>query len=213
MLKAIIFDVDGVLVDSMRFQADSWIKLFDGVDIKITREDIYLLEGSNDREIIKIIFERAGKEPEFGQIEHLAKKRNKIFDFDLIEPFKGTLDCLKELKRHFTLAAVSGSSHSIVERNMNKFFSGFFDVIIDGDEMERGKPNPDPYLKALEKLDLTKKECIVVENAPLGITAAIRAELYCVAVASTLDPEKLKYADLVFENHATLFDYLKSLIP
>lgn len=212
MIKAIIFDVDGVLVDSMRFQADSWVKVLEEVGIPITREDIYLLEGTNDREIIKILFERAGKKPELEQIENLAKKRNKIFEFDLIEPFKGTLDCLKQLKQHCTLAAVSGSSHTIVERNMDKFFSGFFDVIIDGDEMERGKPNPDPYLKALIKLNLTKKECIVVENAPLGITAAKRAGLYCVAVSSTLDPEKLQHADLVFEDHTALFGYLKDLI-
>jgi beta-phosphoglucomutase len=96
---------------------------------------------------------------------------------------------------------------------MNKFYSGLFDIIITGDEMERGKPNPDPYLKALEKLDLTKNECIAIENSPFGITAAKRAELFCVAVASTLEPEKLQHADTVFEDHTALFNYLKSLTP
>ena len=78
--------------------------------------------------------------------------------------------------------------------------------------MERGKPDPAPFLKALEKLDMTKNECIVIENSPLGITAAKRAELYSVAVASTLEPEKLQHADLVLEDHTVLFDYLKSPI-
>lgn len=213
MLKAIIFDMDGVLVDSMSLQADSWYTVFKEIGIEIKREDIYLLEGSNARGIIKAIFEKAGKKPEPEQIEYLAKKKKEVFNFDLLKPFKGTLDCLKELKPHFTLAAVSGSSSFTVGRAINKFFPGFFDVIITGDEMENGKPDPDPYLKALQRLDLDKNECFVVENSPFGITAAKRAKLYCVAVASTLEPEKLQHADIVFGNHTALFDYLKSLTP
>ena len=213
MLKAIIFDVDGVLVDSMYFQADAWYKAFKEEDIEINRKDIYLLEGSNDRGIIVDIFEKAGKKLESWHIKHLANKKREVFEFDKIEPFKDIPGCLKELKLYFKLAAVSGSSGDMVKKTVNKFFPDYFDVVIAGDELERGKPNPDPYLKALEKLDLTKDECIVVENAPMGITAAKRAELYCVAVASTLETEKLQHADLVFEDHATLIDYLESLIP
>ena len=101
----------------------------------------------------------------------------------------------------------------MVERVTNEFFPSYFDVIITGDEMERSKPNPDPYLKALEKLNLNNKECIVVENSPFGISAANRAEIYCVAIASTLEPEKLKNADIVLNDHIALFKYLKNLIP
>ena len=77
MLKAIIFDVDGVLVDSMGLQADSWYKAFEEIGIKITREDIYLLEGSNAKGIIEAVFKKTGKEPEPGQVEHLAKRKKK----------------------------------------------------------------------------------------------------------------------------------------
>ena len=77
---------------------------------------------------------------------------------------------------------------------------------------KRGKPDPDPYIKSLEKLGVTKNECIVVENAPFGNNCREkRAGLYCVAVATTLDPEKLQNADLVFEDHNALFGYLKSV--
>lgn len=213
MLKAIIFDVDGVLVDSMRFQADAWVKAFKEVGITITREDIYELEGSNNRRLIKSIFEKAGKEPETWHLEQLPEKKREALEFDRIKPFEGILDCLKALKRHFKLALVSGSHTDTVNKVVNKYFSNYFDVIITGSDLEHGKPDPDPYLKALEKLDLTKNECIVIENAPLGITAAKRAGLYCVAVASMLEPEKIKHADLVLEDHADLLEYLKSLIP
>ncbi len=107
---------------------------------------------------------------------------------------------------------VSGSHADTIDKIVNKFFPNYFDVIITGSDLERGKPDPAPYLKALEKLELAKNECIVIENAPLGITAAKRAGLYCVAVASTLEPEKVQHADLVFNDHSALLEYLKSLI-
>lgn len=213
MLKAIIFDVDGVLVDSMRFQADAWVKTFKEIGINITREDIYELEGSNNRRLIKTIFEKAGKKLEPWHLEQLPEKKRKALEFDQIKPFEGILDCLKELRRHFKLAMVSGSHVDTINKVVKKYFSNCFDVVITGSDLERGKPDPDPFLKALEDLNLTKNECIVVENAPLGITAAKRAGLYCVAVASMLEPEKVKHADLVLEDHAALLDYLKSLIP
>ena len=59
---------------------------------------------------------------------------------------------------------------------------------------------------------MTKNECIVIENSPLGITAAKRAEIYCVAVASTLEPDKLQHADLVFRDHAALIDFLENIL-
>jgi beta-phosphoglucomutase len=213
MLKAIIFDVDGVLVDSMFFQADAWVKAFKEIDITITREYIYELEGSNDARLIKAIFEMAGKEPESWHFEQLPERKRELLEFDKIKPFEGISGCLEELKQHFRLAMVSGSNRVVVEKFVDKFFSGYFEVIINGSDMERGKPDPDPYLKAVERLGMTKNECIVVENAPLGITAAKRAGLYCVAVASMLEPEKVKHADLVLEDHAALLDYLKSLLP
>ncbi|MGA9187037.1 MAG: HAD family phosphatase [Methanosarcina sp.] len=213
MLKAIIFDVDGVLVDSMFFQAEAWVKTFQEAGIAISREDIYELEGSNDKRLIKSIFENVEKEPEPWHFEQLPEQKRKALEFDRIKPFEGILDCLKELKKHFKLAMVSGSNRKVVEKIVDKFFSNCFEVIIAGGDLERGKPEPDPYLKALEKLDLAKNECIVIENAPLGITAAKRAGLYCVAVASMLEPEKVKHADLVLNDHSALLDYLKSLIP
>jgi beta-phosphoglucomutase len=212
MLKAIIFDVDGVLVDSMPFQADAWIEAFSEVGISITRKDIYEIEGSNNKRLIKSIFEKAGKKLEPWHLEQLPEKKREALDFDQIKPFDGIKDCLKELKRHFKLAMVSGSHADTIDKIVNKFFSNYFDVIITGSDLERGKPAPDPYLKALEKLEIAKNECIVIENAPLGITAAKRAGIYCVAIASTLEPEKIQHADLVFNDHSALLDYLKSLI-
>ncbi|WP_243684942.1 HAD family hydrolase [Methanosarcina barkeri] len=157
MLKAIIFDVDGVLIDSMSFQADAWVKTFKEVGINITNEDIYELEGSNNKRLIKSIFEKAEKEPEPWHFEKLPEKKREVLEFDRIKPYEGIQYCIKALKRYFKLALVSGSHNDTVNKVVNKYFSNCFDVIITGSDLEHGKPAPDPYLKALEKLDLTKK--------------------------------------------------------
>lgn len=213
MLKAIIFDVDGVLVDSMFFQADAWVKAFEEAGMNITREDIYELEGSNDERLIKEIFKKTDKKPEPWHFEQLPERKREFLEFDKIKPFEGILGRLDKLKQHFRLAMVSGSNANTVKKIIDKFFPDYFEVVINGSDLERGKPEPDPYLKAVERLALTKNECIVIENAPLGITAAKRAGLYCVAVASMLEPGKIQHADLVLENHTDLLDYLKNLIP
>ncbi|AKB73502.1 Beta-phosphoglucomutase [Methanosarcina lacustris Z-7289] len=213
MLKAIIFDVDGVLVDSMRFHADAWVEAFREAGLSIKREDIYEIEGGNNRGIVRSIFEKAGKNPETEDFESISRKKREILDLSLLKPFDGMVDCLKELKQSFHLALVSGSSRMVVGTVIENFFSDIFEVIVTGSDVENGKPSPEPYLKGVEKLSLPGDECLVVENAPMGIEAAKAAGLYCVAVASTLGPERLQHADLVFENHAALFEYLKNLVP
>ena len=213
MFKAIIFDVDGVLVDSMRFHADAWVEAFREGGISIKREDIYEIEGGNERGIVTKIFEKAGEAPEPEDFESIPRRKRGILDLGLLNPFDGMVGCLKELNKSFHLALVSGSSRLVVGTVIENFFSDIFEVIVTGSDVENGKPSPEPYLKAVEKLSLPEDECLVVENAPMGIEAAKAAGLYCVAVASTLGPERLQHADLVFENHAALFEYLKSLVP
>lgn len=211
MLKAIIFDVDGVLVDSMPYQADAWANVFREVCINVTRRDIYELEGLNNKGIINAVFQKFGKKPEPWHFEYLVKRKQETLEHEHILPFKGIQNCLNELKHNFKLATVSGSNSEIVKKFVDNFFANCFEVIITGDDFERGKPDPDPYNKSLEKLGMTANECIVVENSPNGITSAKKAGLYCVAIATTLDSENLKNADRVFEDHNALYSYLKSL--
>ena len=213
MLKAILFDVDGVLVDSMRFHADAWIKAFQEVGISIEREDIYEIEGSNGPGVVKLIFGKAGRIPEPKDFEVIPYRKKEILDFESIKPFGEMVSCLEELKKRFRLTLVSGSDRQIVENMVQRFFSGIFEITVAGIDVTHGKPAPDPYLKAVELLSLDKKECLVVENAPLGVKAAKAAGLYCVAVSSTLGPERLQQADLVLKNHSELIKYLKNLSP
>jgi len=85
-------------------------------------------------------------------------------------------------------------------------------VIFSGADVTHGKPSPEPYLKAIEKLSVRKDRCIVIENAPLGVESTKNAGLYCVAVPTHVSPASLKKADVVFEGHEALKEYLYDLV-
>lgn len=211
MFKAIIFDVDGVLVDSMRFHADAWVEAFREAGLSIRREDVYEIEGANDRGVVELIFRNKGRIPEPEHFEGLHLRKRELVEFENIKPYEGMVKCLHSLKKKFRIALVSGSDRPLVEKMLTNFFPDIFEVVVAGADVKHGKPAPDPYLKAVEMLGLEKEECLVVENAPIGIEAAKKAGLYCVAVQSTLGAEKLGQADLVFEGHAGLFEYFEKL--
>jgi HAD superfamily hydrolase (TIGR01509 family) len=212
MFKGIIFDSDGVLVNSMPFHAKAWVEVFAEYDIEVTEEEIYEIEGSNHVGVINIFFGRAGRTPEpkiYAEI--LEKKRAHFLENNRAEIFEGMYECLSSLKNKFKMAVASGADRIIVTSLMDKFYPEIFDVIISGEDVENGKPDPEPYEKAIEKLGLRKEECLVVENAPLGVESAKNAGVFCVGVPTYLDETKLQEADLVVKNHAELIDYLTGL--
>lgn len=212
MLKAIIFDFDGVLADSMPYHAQAWKIAFEEVGVEISRSDIYEVEGSNHVGIIQLMFKKVGKTPQPHQFDEIAQKKRKIFsEISNLDNFEDMDKCLSILKKKFKLSVVSGADRNAVHNMVNQFYPDIFDVIVTGEDVEKGKPSPEPYIKALGMLDIRKDECIVVENAPLGVEAAKNADLYCVAVPTYVDPDKLNKADVVLEDHHGLKKYLHNL--
>jgi HAD superfamily hydrolase (TIGR01509 family) len=212
MFKGIIFDSDGVLVNSMPFHAKAWAEVLAEYGIEVTEEDIYEIEGSNHVGVINIFFGRAGRKPEpeiYDEI--LEKKRAHFLENNRAEVFEGMYECLSSLKDKFKLAVASGADRTIVTSLMDKFYPGIFDSIISGEDVENGKPDPEPYEKAIAKLGLSKDECLVVENAPLGVESAKNAGVFCVGVSTYLEEVKLQEADIVVKNHGELIDYLANI--
>lgn len=205
-MKAIIFDMDGVLVDSMPYHAEAWKQAFAAIGINIERKDIYELEGSNHSQIVELIFRRFGRVPTEKDTEELGSKKIEIFNrIEQVRPFDGMKELLTRLVQEYSLAVVSGSNSKTVHDLMNTFFPGAFQVIITGDDVRKSKPDPEPYLLAVEKLGFAKGECIVIENAPLGIRSAKRAGLRCIAIPSYLGRNSVKEADVIVERHDRLF--------
>lgn len=210
-MKAILFDMDGVLVDSMPYHAEAWDMVLKTVGISIDRNIIYELEGANCRQVIDIILRQHGRIPTESEIQELGRKKLAIFEqIEQVRPFDGVTELLEFLKPKYKLAVVSGSNKKTVQTTLTTFFPGIFKVIIDGEETRIGKPSPEPYLRAIEKLDIPKSHCLVVENAPLGIRSAKSAGLCCIAIATYLTRDSLKEADFIVDNHGELERYFQT---
>jgi beta-phosphoglucomutase len=214
VLKALIFDMDGVLIDSMPFHAAAWKRAFLDLGMEIRNEDIYAIEGSNPKNGLAVLLQNASGKTENYDIETLTsiyrQEFKKIFE---LKAFEGIKECLELLKMRFRLSVVSGSDHVIVHSIIDQLFSGIFEIVITGDDVKNPKPCPDPFLKAVEILNVQPAECIIIENAILGVEAAKRAEIYCVAVPTYLEASQLSKADLVVSNHEKLVEYLLRLEP
>jgi len=208
-IKCVIFDMDGVLIDSMPYHAKAWELAFKKYDIKISSEIIYELEGSDYKQTVQIIYEKLGKTATENDIESLGKEQDKIFNEIIdIKPFKGVIELIKILKTKYDLALVSGSNRKNVENIVENNFQNDFKVLVTGDDTNKSKPSPEPYLMALNKLNFKENEVIVVENAPLGIQSAKNANLFCIGLKTYLDDSFLDKADIILENHEELEKYL-----
>lgn len=213
MLKALIFDMDGVLVDSMPFHAAAWKKAFLDMGMEIQDADIYAIEGSNPRNGLPLLIRKAKQEPgdfDFETITAIYRQEFKrIFE---LKAFNGMKECLELLKSRYLLSVVSGSDRFIVNGIIDQLFPGIFDTVITGDDVLNSKPDPDPFLKAVELLNVRKKECVVIENAALGVEAAKKAGIYCIGVPTYVKPSELDRADLIVGNHKKLMEHLLSLL-
>ena len=206
--------MDGVLLDSMPYHADAWIRVCDEWGIQISRNDVYEIEGANHFLGLQWLFNSVGRDIEAEHYGMILDRKVEIFSqLGKVEPFDGVADCLKELNGCFRLALVTGSERVTVDRLVSEFFPDTFEVVVCGDDIRRGKPCPDPYLKAVEMLGIEKNECMVIENAPMGVEAAKNAGLYCIGVPTYVPAEKLSDADLVLRDHQSLLGYLQEMLP
>lgn len=129
------------------------------------------------------------------------KKREVFKKIAKVQPYPGIENLLKELKqKRKKVALVTGTSRSELPKVLPNSIFKLFDIVITADDVNNGKPNPEPYLKALNLLNLDKKETIVVENAPLGIKSAKATGLFCIAVTTSLPKKFLYEADVIVKN-------------
>lgn len=181
-MRGVIFDLDGVLVNSMPDHYKAWKMAFKEItDIEVDERMIYLLEGMRGNDLVKKIFEQKNYD-DYSIAQKVNERKNQIFK-DILTPrtFDGVKELIDRLK--CTKAVVSGSARKDVEVLIDRTFGkNNFDVIITADDIDRGKPNPIAFITALNRMKIDTAEAIVVENAPLGVEAAIKAGLQCIIV-------------------------------
>lgn len=185
-LKAVLFDMDGVLYNSMPNHATSWVKIMQLHGFIMTEEEAYMHEGRTGDETVKIICQREGKE--LNEAERKAFYRKKIDIFNScppVVPMKGSREILRKVIdcSLFTML-VTGSGQQTLLDSLNRDFPDVFtrERMVTSFDVKQGKPNPEPYLTALRKGCLKPNEAIVIENAPLGIEAATTAGIFTIAV-------------------------------
>jgi beta-phosphoglucomutase len=209
-LKAIIFDMDGVLIDSMKFHIDAWKMVCDEENINLTKEQIALNEGLHFKDTIKNETRRIIDDEHMERI--FAKKHQYMKDFFKLIVYDGVSDFIKSIrKRNIKMALVTGSIREFTASVVEENFKDCFDVIVTSSDVALGKPHPEPYLKAIEMLGFRPNECIVIENSPHGIASAKSAFLTVYAIGTTLDLKYLERANKVFKNHEELFEDLENL--
>ncbi len=195
--KAVLFDFDGVLADSHGDNVAAWRKAFAAMNIPFDEHKYLLLEGNRSPEIIRSLLESIGANLDC--VEKLIAMKHEFHAADAkFKLYPKVQEVVQQLKsRGLQIAVVSGGSRRRLFNKESETFLRTFDVVIAGEDCKLGKPHPDPYLKAAEQLGLKPDQCLVIENAPLGIRSAKSAKMACVAIASTLAAEDLNEADFV----------------
>lgn len=185
-LRAVLFDMDGVLFDSMPYHADAWSRVMTDAGFVFSREDVYMNEGRTGADTINTAsMSQFGKSASEELIDSLCKAKCHIFDTYPPTPrMPGAIELVQKVKAcGLTPMIVTGSGTPTLLDRIQSNFPGLFDEnhIVTSFNVKRGKPYPDPYLLALEKGGFKTNEAIVVENAPLGVTAGVAAGLFTIA--------------------------------
>lgn len=186
-LKAVLFDMDGVLYDSMPHHAEAWVSVMAKHGYRFTREEAFLHEGRTGEATVRLVCEREGITLAEAEIEALCGEKTACFQaLPPPRPIPGVHDLLRKVCSSGLMPmVVTGSGHAdLLEGLLREFPDIPFrrERMVTGFDVKYGKPHPEPYLMALEKGELHPREALVVENAPLGVASARAAGLFTIAV-------------------------------
>lgn len=185
--KAVFFDMDGVLFDSMQSHATAWVQAMTDIKIPFTQEEAYMNEGRTGHSTIDGAFQktlgRDASEEEKQTIYQLKTRYFEACEAPKKMPFAHDL-LLKVANKGLQIFVVTGSGQPTLIDSLHFHFPNIFhkERMVTAFDVKQGKPFPEPYLKALKKSGVQPWEAIVVENAPLGVKSASDAGLFTVAV-------------------------------
>ncbi|MCC8188818.1 MAG: HAD-IA family hydrolase [Bacteroides sp.] len=186
-IRSVLFDMDGVLFNSMPYHAEAWHHAMTAQGHTFSREEAYLHEGRTGAGTIHIVYNREHHRdatPE--EVQSLYRLKTEEFNkYPQAEPLPGAREMLQRVKTEGLIpTVVTGSAQDSLLGKLEHFFPGTFrkDLMVTAYDVKYGKPNPEPYLIALKKGGLQANEAIVIENAPLGVKAAHQAGIFTIAV-------------------------------
>ena len=196
-IKAVLFDMDGVLYDSMPNHAKAWSTAVTEFGLSMSPHEAYLHEGRTGHGTINILAQRHwGRNATTEEMERIYAAKSALFNTcPEPQPMPGAAQLLQSIRSlGLTIVLVTGSAqHSLLTRLAHDF-PGIFSAerMVTAFDVKHGKPHPEPYLMGLEKAGVSASEAVVIENAPLGVEAAHTAGIYTIAVnTGPLSPKVL----------------------
>lgn len=212
---AIIFDLDGVIVDTAKYHFLAWKKLANQLGFDFTHDQNELLKGVSRAKSLEILLEIGNISLSSSEKEQYMHQKNEeylayIQKMDDSEILPNMMSLLKHLKKQGISIALGSASKNakLILNTLN--ITSYFDVIVDGNEVTTAKPDPEVFLLAAKLMNKNPDECIVIEDATAGIEAAIAANMLCIGIGNK---EILKEADFVLENTSMLTnDFIDKLI-
>jgi len=215
MIKAVIFDLDGVIVNTAKYHYLAWKHLANSLGFDVTEEQNEHLKGVSRVKSLDIILEWGGIELGESQKEVLLIQKNKEY-LDYIDTLSKTailpgikevLDYLKKTDKQIALGSASKNAKPILEKLE---ILNLFDVIVDGNSVKKAKPNPEVFLNAADKLNIAPEYCVVIEDAKAGIEAANSADMISVGIGDKLVLNKANY--VLADTSKLSIDFLKVLL-
>ena len=214
--KAYFFDMDGVLFDSMPHHAIAWEEVMKAHGLPFTARDCYVNEGRTGESVIReAMWKARNRDATSEELKNIyAEKAAYFHSLGKAQVIPGVADVLQYVKsQDAQIWVVTGSGQLSLIDNLQLVFPGIFqrDRMITAFDVTCGKPDPEPYLKAWERSGVAKEQCVVIENAPLGVRSGKAAGLTVYAVnTGILTKEDFAQADKVFDNMAELLAFLQA---
>jgi beta-phosphoglucomutase len=211
-MRAVLFDFDGVVVKSMESHYHGWQKALEEYGIDMSPEELYILEGQGVEEVASQLV-RKFNIPAEERSNIIQKKRfyyDKVKKDELYPNFLDVVEWARQME--LKIGLVTGGDRERVLKALQAYgIDSYFQVIVTSEDVMHSKPSPEPYLAAAQLLAVEPQDCIVIENAPLGIMSAKTAEMKCIAITTTLPSSFLKRADVVADNFHEVLEALRKL--
>jgi beta-phosphoglucomutase len=215
MLKAIIFDCDGVIADTEPIHMAAFGRVLAEEGISLTQDDYFAhYLALDDRGCFTRAFSEEGRSLTSDYLEELIRRKAEyvgaVMQTDL-QLLPGAAEFIQRAAATYPLALASGALRAEIETVLNHGgLSHCFSAIVSAEDVQRSKPYPDPFIKALELLNATStypiepRECLVIEDSIHGIRAAHKAAMRCLAVSNSYPKDKLSEAELIVDTLAGL---------